>query len=145
MKNAKDGSCVSVDFFRGIGFCCPNLRILDVSGSISLSPDCLILLFFRHAYHTLHSQNVWLPEFGNNVDTIVQNNICDISSIQKHDLTKYCPFCYDEWCSNIVRSHDPDLRYAIIVIRRRQLNQQCFLLLPHLLNSFKFIFQGFWH
>ena len=89
-------------------------RILDISGSICLSPDCLILLFFRHAYHTLHSRNVWLPEFGKNFNTIVQNNICDIESIQKHDLTKYCPFCYDEWCENIVRTHDPDIRVFAI-------------------------------
>ena len=110
MKSSGDGSCVSVSFFRGIGRCCPNLRVLDISGSICLSPDFLILLFFRDAYHTLHSQNVWLPEFGKNFNTIVQNNVCELSEIKKHDLSKYCAFCFDEWCKNKVRSHDPDIR-----------------------------------
>jgi hypothetical protein len=110
MKNPRDGSSVSVSFFRGIGRSCPNLRILDISGSICLSPDFLILLFFRDAYHTLHSKNVYLPEFGKNFNTIVQNNLCDPSQIRKHDLTKYCPFCFDEWCKNNLRSHDPDIR-----------------------------------
>ena len=110
MKNTSDGSSVSVALFRNIGRSCPNLRILDVSGSICMSPDFLILLFFRDAYHSLHSKNVWLPEHGKNFNTIVQNSICDFSQIEKHDQTKYCPFCMDEWCKNSLRSHDPDIR-----------------------------------
>ena len=109
--SANDGASISVGFFRGIGRNCPNLRILDISGSICMSPDFLILLFYRNAYQTLHSRNIWLPEHGKNFNTIVQNSICDVSQIEKHNLTKYCPFCMDEWCKNDgIRSHDPDIR-----------------------------------
>ena len=36
-----------------IGFCCPKLKVLDIFGTDTWA-DCLVALFFRDAFHSLH-------------------------------------------------------------------------------------------
>ncbi len=41
------------EFLARIGFCCPKLRVFDVFGTDTWA-DCLIALFFKDAFHSLH-------------------------------------------------------------------------------------------
>lgn len=50
----RDGRDISAQLFMGIGLACSNLKVLDVSGAVCLSPECLLFLFFHDAYHALH-------------------------------------------------------------------------------------------
>jgi hypothetical protein len=115
MKN-KQGRNVATEIFRGIGHSCPNLKVLDVSGVISLSAECLLFLFFHDLYQTLH-QFVYLPEhyttFG---DSYNQSPECSLEKIYAHDLTTYCPWCLDDWCSNFLKggSEFTDIQVTVI-------------------------------
>ena len=41
------------EFLARIGVCCPKLRVFDVFGTDTWA-DCLIALFFKDAFHSLH-------------------------------------------------------------------------------------------
>ena len=66
-----------------IGFCCPKLRVLDIFGTDTWA-DCLVALFFRDAFHSLHRYLFFMED---------END--DQSAYHPHDLAKYCQFCLD--------------------------------------------------
>lgn len=35
---------------------------------------------------------------------MVQNDECELEDIKHHRELSYCPWCFDEWCSNGVRN-----------------------------------------
>ena len=73
------------------------IQVLDVSNVISLSSECLLQLFFHDLYHTLH-QFVFLPEHYRTFDDgYAQDPDCTPDKIHPHDLTRYCPWCLDDW------------------------------------------------
>ena len=41
------------EFLARIGYSCPRLRVLDLFGTDTWA-DCLLALFFKDAFHTLH-------------------------------------------------------------------------------------------
>ena len=74
-----------------------SIQVLDVSNVISLSSECLLQLFFHDLYHTLH-QFVFLPEHYRTFDDgYAQDPDCTPDKIHPHDLTRYCPWCLDDW------------------------------------------------
>ena len=66
-----------------IGFCCPKLRVLDIFGTDTWA-DCLVALFFRDAFHSLHRYLFFMED---------END--EQSAYHPHDLSKYCQFCLD--------------------------------------------------
>ena len=60
-----------------IGFCCPKLRVLDIFGTDTWA-DCLVALFFRDAFHSLHRYLFFMED---------END--EQSAYHPHDLTKY--------------------------------------------------------
>ena len=103
MKN-QSGSCISFALFQGIGFSCPNLRVLDLSLCTNVAAENLIYLFIHDPYATLHKY-AYIPNFKlNQDDQIVQCNKYEVNyEVSSHDFKKYCPYCLDEWASNGVR------------------------------------------
>ena len=47
-----------------IGFCCPKLKVLDIFGTDTWA-DCLVALFFRDAFHSLHRDELSLRQKTN--------------------------------------------------------------------------------
>lgn len=66
-----------------IGFCCPRLKVLDIFGTDTWA-DCLVALFFRDAFHSLHRYLFFMED---------END--EQSAYHPHDLAKYCQFCLD--------------------------------------------------
>lgn len=67
-----------------IGFCCSNLRVLDLFGTDTWA-DCLVAFFFRDAFHSLHRYLFFMED---------END--EESAYHPHDLAKYCQFCLDK-------------------------------------------------
>eukprot|EP00088_Acartia_fossae_P045155 TRINITY_DN4838_c0_g2_i2.p1 TRINITY_DN4838_c0_g2~~TRINITY_DN4838_c0_g2_i2.p1 ORF type:complete len:1164 (-),score=256.22 TRINITY_DN4838_c0_g2_i2:454-3480(-) len=78
------------EFLARIGFCCPRLRIFDVFGTDTWA-DCLIALFFKDAFHSLHRYLFFM-----------ENEEDECSEYHPHDTTRYCQFCLDQWHPNQV-------------------------------------------
>jgi len=82
------------EFLARIGFCCPKLRVFDVFGTDTWA-DCLIALFFKDAFHSLHRYLYFM-----------ENEEDECSEYHPHDTSRYCQFCLDQWHPNYVeRSH----------------------------------------
>ncbi len=71
------------EFLARVGFCCPQLKVLDIFGTDTWA-DCLVAFFFRDAFHSLH-RYLFFMEDENDED----------SAYHPHDLGKYCQFCLD--------------------------------------------------
>lgn len=77
------------EFLARIGFCCPKLRVFDVFGTDTWA-DCLIALFFRDAFHSLHRYLYFM-----------ENEDDECSEYHPHDTSRYCQFCLDQWHPNM--------------------------------------------
>jgi len=78
------------EFLARIGFCCPKLRVFDVFGTDTWA-DCLIALFFKDAFHSLHRYLYFM-----------ENEEDECSEYHPHDTSRYCQFCLDQWHPNQV-------------------------------------------
>jgi len=78
------------EFLARIGFCCPKLRVFDVFGTDTWA-DCLIALFFKDAFHSLHRYLYFM-----------ENEEDECSEYHPHDTSRYCQFCLDQWHPNHV-------------------------------------------
>jgi len=76
------------EFLARIGFCCPKLRVFDVFGTDTWA-DCLVALFFRDAFHSLHRYLYFM-----------ENEDDECSEYHPHDTSRYCQFCFDQWHPN---------------------------------------------
>ena len=103
IMNDRRGAEGTSMLFRGIGSSCPNLKVLDLSGAISLSGECLIFLFFYDAYASLHKY-LYTPEhvIDSTTGEVFQNDKCEVDKITSHDIKRYCPWCMDPWCRNVL-------------------------------------------
>merc|ERR1719309_1835915 len=76
------------EFLARIGFCCPKLRVFDVFGTDTWA-DCLVALFFRDAFHSLHRYLYFM-----------ENEDDECSEYHPHDTDRYCQFCLNQWHPN---------------------------------------------
>jgi len=73
------------EFLARIGYSCPRLRVLDLFGTDTWA-DCLLALFFKDAFHTLHRYLYFM-----------ENEDDECSEYHPHDTSRYCQFCFDQW------------------------------------------------
>jgi len=82
-----------VNIFRGIGNCCPVLRVLDMTGS-AIDSDSLLYLLLRDPVEVLHkycynSTEFWMKKGFHNPK----------GKVAPHDMNRYCQYCKDPWAS----------------------------------------------
>ena len=95
----------AITLFHGIGFCCPNLKILDISNALNIATETFIQMFFFHPHMCLHKysyNNPW-EEDVNDYNTIKMKLEPECQEFLKHSWDKYCPFCVDPMTGNGVR------------------------------------------
>ena len=99
------GQPVSVKLFANIGISCPNLKIMDVSNAISLPTESFIHLFFHDAFLCLHKYAFIFP-WGVDPEShcVIQKEQVESKEFLRHDLSRYCPYCFDPWACNGVRA-----------------------------------------
>ena len=101
LSNKKD---ISIELFRRIGQSCPNIKVIDLTGAFHLSPETLLFLFFKDAYHALHPF-VYIPDVRLNFEGMyVQDTECEDEHVKAHNELTYCPWCPDNWAGNCLRA-----------------------------------------
>ncbi|XP_023333062.1 uncharacterized protein LOC111704906 isoform X3 [Eurytemora carolleeae] len=104
LSNLRDryGELVIVKLFQGIGHFVPNLKIFDVSASLSVPTEAFIHLFLRDANNTLH-RYMYLPPYQKVGDIVCYKYDSAPEEFYKHRTDQYCPWCRDEWGQNSLR------------------------------------------
>ena len=90
------GGFAATQVMAAIAHSCPRLEVIDLSLVASLSPECLLYLFYRDAFAMLHKYT-YLMEFHEGTDGSISQGVVDsvyeMALTKKHDGRRYCPWC----------------------------------------------------
>lgn len=117
------GGPAAIQLMAGIAYSCPVLETLDLSSVASLSPECLVYLFFQDTFSTLHKY-MYLPSFlVSKSGSVYHDPEWGRESMRKHDGVRYCPWCDDPATKNMVRKGcEFDVSESLFVIDDRLYN-----------------------
>ena len=94
--------------FSAMGHACPNLKVLDLSGLIRLRGESILYLFFHDAFQILH-EFMYIHRYRYEYDSereygSIYLDHTNISQVEQHSFSRYCPWCVDEGVTNWLRA-----------------------------------------